>query len=102
MTNEIFSTNNLLKDFQSYDSWILPDTNLDVINDKLTFVKEYTTDSPWKTRVDILIMNNYGVQESWTKEFVLCLSTRRWKLWEFWNDGGVVIVGLDHGSLVLY
>ncbi|KAJ1439877.1 F-box-like domain superfamily [Sesbania bispinosa] len=75
-------------------------TNIAVFDDHLAYVKEYFSSS-LGTCFEIWIMNEYNVEESWTKRFTIGPYLSQWKFWGFWKDDEVLMEGPHDIPLVL-
>ncbi|KAI9112516.1 hypothetical protein K1719_016439 [Acacia pycnantha] len=75
--------------------------NVAVINDSIAYVEEYNLYYSMDIRIDIWVMNEYGVEASWSKHYVIGPGLGQWMFLGFWKED-VVLVGEEEQQLISY
>ncbi|KAI4335270.1 hypothetical protein L6164_013932 [Bauhinia variegata] len=74
------------------------EVNVDIIDERLAFVATYCSAANF--RFDIWVMNEYGVERSWTKRFNVGPRIEFGSFLGFWRDNEILVE--DEGRLISY
>uniref|UniRef100_A0A7N2R2M8 F-box domain-containing protein n=1 Tax=Quercus lobata TaxID=97700 RepID=A0A7N2R2M8_QUELO len=56
----------------------------------------------WHYSYSIWVMKEYGIVDSWTKQFTIDLNMQCWKVLRFWKNDHVLVQKMQSGGLMLF
>ncbi|KAI9112475.1 hypothetical protein K1719_016398 [Acacia pycnantha] len=101
MSNDVFWQMKLPKNSDENSAHQLIECNVVVIHDSIAYVKEYNLYFSMDIQIDIWVMNEYGVEASWNKRYVIGPGLGPWMFLGFWKEDEV-LVGEDDQPLLSY
>ncbi|XP_028753588.1 uncharacterized protein LOC114713167 [Neltuma alba] len=78
MSDDAFWKMKLPKDDTDNSAHQLIECNVAVINDSIAYVKEYNLNYAMDIQIEIWVMDEYGVEASWNKRYVIGLGLGDW------------------------
>ncbi|XP_054821291.1 F-box protein CPR1-like [Prosopis cineraria] len=101
MSDEVFWKMELPEVYEDDSIRQVTDCNVAVINDTIAYVKEYSLNYSMDSRIDIWVMNEYSVEASWNKRYVIGPGLGLSKFLGFWKEDEI-LVGEDNQPLIAY
>ncbi|KAF7806727.1 F-box/kelch-repeat protein [Senna tora] len=100
LSSEVFYKMKLPQFIEDPTDGHLSDCNIAVLNDCIAYVKEYC--GGFGHRIEIWVMSEHGVEQSWTKRFCIGPFTYLGKFCGFWKNNEILATGMDQDSVFSY